>query len=436
MIEYFPITAAIAPDGKITLGGQNLDDLARSWGTPLYVYDAATLRRQVEILRRSLQAAYPGPSQVTYAGKAYFSLRMARHLAALGLGVDVVSLGELNIARQAGFAPQRVHLHGNNKSPQELENALKWGVQAIVVDSLDELALLEEIAKASGQTGRIWLRITPGLSVQTHPYRQTAHPASKFGLPIEDGQAAEAIHRAMGSRWLHLTGLHTHLGSQIFELEPYTRAVEMLCELARGEHFTPEDLSPGGGWGVRYVPEDSDEPVEGWVSAVSQTIQEQCRLAGWPLPKLILEPGRWLVAEAGVAVYTVGVVKTAMDGTCMVAVDGGMADNPRPALYQAGYTARLIPGPQRPPGGGDLATLHKVTVVGKFCETGDQLIPEVMLPSAQRGDLLVIPVSGAYHLSMASNYNLAPRPAVLWVDNGQVEVLQEREDPSAAGWWV
>ncbi len=433
-MDLFPITAIHDPNGKITIAGLDLSDLAREWGTPLYLYDAATILRQVSQLRQALASGYRGASQLTYAAKAYFSLGMARRLAALGLGVDVVSLGEMTIARRAGFNPQVVHVHGNNKSPAELEAALRWGVQAVVVDSLDELALLEELACQAHRKTNIWLRVTPGLSVDTHPYRQTAHPASKFGLPIEDGQAADGIRRAKSSDWLDLVGLHTHLGSQFFEIEPYRRAVRMLCDLAEAQDYIPRELSPGGGFGVRYTEQDPVISVDEWVKAVGETVEGEYGRRGWPLPKLVLEPGRMIVAQAGVAIYTVGAIKTAMDGTRMVAVDGGMADNPRPALYQSGYAARLIPKENRPapfPG-----NEQKVTIVGKFCETGDQLIPEVVLPEARRGDLLVIPVAGAYQLSMASNYNLAPRPASLWVEEGRVEVLQPREELGEATWWV
>ncbi len=429
MLELFPITAAVEPTGRLSIAGHDLTDLAHLWGTPLYLYDATTIRAQVQTLRELLARHYPGPSQVTYAAKAYFSLGMARRLAALGLGVDVVSLGELKIARMAGFDPGRVHLHGNNKSLEELEAALRWGVQSIVVDSLEELGFLEQLAARIEKPGRIWLRVTPGLSVHTHAYRQTAHPASKFGLPLNDGQAAEAIRHAKASRWLRLTGLHTHLGSQVFEAEPYRQAVAMLAELAAQEGFTPEEFSPGGGWGVRYTPEDSDESAETWLCAVSESLRGESQKHGWPLPRLVVEPGRWIVARAGVALYTVGTAKTVSDGSRVVAVDGGIADNPRPALYQSPYVAVAADRPNAP-------ATQTASIVGKFCETGDQLIPSARLPDVQRGDVLAIPVTGAYQLSMASNYNLAARPAALWLEPGRVEVLQNREQVEESGWWL
>jgi diaminopimelate decarboxylase len=431
-----PATASILASHHLTVAGHDLCDLAQRWGTPLYIYDAETIRQRAGRLPALLQAAYPGPSQVTYAAKAYFSLGIARKLAACGLGVDVVSLGELGIARQAGFAPQVVHLHGNNKSAWELEAALRWGVQSIVVDSLEELAFLDGLATRLSeagqidQPGRIWLRITPGLNVHTHAYRQTGHHGSKFGLPIHDGQAAQAIRMAKTCRWLRLTGLHTHLGSQLFETDPYRQAIAMLLDLAAGEDFIPEELSPGGGWGVTYSDADPTptEGVEDWVKAVSESVQAGCQKLDWPLPRLVIEPGRWIVAQAGMALYSVGTTKLAGE-THIVAVDGGMADNPRPALYQARYTALLA-------NRADEAPHETYSVVGKFCESGDQLIPAVALPEPQRGDILAIPVAGAYQLSMASNYNLAGRPAVLWLDQDNIEVLQHRETVEESGWWV
>jgi len=408
-------------------------ELAQQYGTPLYLYDAATVRSQVEMLQTELAAHYPGRAEITYAAKAYFSLGLARYLVEWGLGVDVVSLGELGVARRAGFAPGRVHLHGNNKSPEELEAALKWDVQAIVIDSLEELAYVEELARArdpqARRKARIWLRISPGVTVDTHAAMQTAHHATKFGLPVIDGQAAEAIRQALASPYLRLTGLHTHLGSNFFEAEPYRAAIASLMTLAEANGFVPEEISPGGGWGVPYTPDQPPNPPGPWVQTVSAALVAECTRRGWPLPKLVVEPGRWLVARAGLAVYTVGTSKTSGDGTHFIAVDGGLADNPRPALYEARYTALLANRPDEPPS-------QTVCVAGKFCESGDVLIPAVALPQPRRGDLLVMPVAGAYHLSMASNYNLAARPAVLWLEDNHVEVLQKRECPAERGWWV
>ncbi len=424
-----PVSAGRNSAGCLTIAGLSLRPLAEQYGTPLYLYDAATIKEQVRRLRAELTAHYPGRFEITYAAKAYFSLGMARRLAALDLGVDVVSLGELAVARKGGFESARIHLHGNNKSIEELSAAVKDGVQAVVVDSLEELAVLEALAASLQKSVRIWLRISPGVKIDSHSYLQTAHHTSKFGFTTEGGQAAEAIRRAKASQWLQLTGLHTHLGSQFFEAEPYQRAISSLMALAELTGFVPEELSPGGGWGVPYVSEQAEGDPSAWIQTVCSTLTAECAKRDWPLPRLVVEPGRWLMARAGVALYSVGTSKTAGDGTRFVAVDGGMADNPRPALYQARYSALLAEKPDAEP-------TQKVSLVGKFCESGDQLIPEIWLPEVQRGDLLVVPVAGAYQLSMASNYNLAPRPAVLWLEDERVEVLQQREHPELSGWWL
>lgn len=434
-VGLLPVTASCS-DGRLSVAGHDLGALAREWGTPLYIYDGETVRQQLTTLRQALAAAYPGPTEITYAAKAYFAPRFASKLAALELGVDVVSLGELHVAQRAGFSPEKLHLHGNNKSAAELRTALELNLQAIVVDSLDELTFLESLAREqpprAGSPGasrpRIWLRITPGLTVDTHAYRQTGHHATKFGIPIAGGQAAEAIRYAQASQHLNLVGLHTHLGSQIYEVGPYVEAIQMLYALARAENFTPLELSPGGGWYARYTDDAPDIALVTWVQSVAAAVQAECDRDGSALPRLVLEPGRWLAARAGVALYTVGTCKTSGDGTRWVAVDGGMADNLRPALYGARYTAVA---PERM----EAAPTERVNLVGKFCESGDFLIEDTQLPPVARGDLLALPVSGAYQLSMASNYNLAERPAALWLEEGKVEVLQPREELLSAAWW-
>lgn len=429
LTDILPVTSTYNKDGFLSVAGHNLATLVNEWGSPLYVYDGETIRRQFRNLAGLLKRAYPGKAEITYAAKAYFSLRFGQKLAALGAGVDVVSLGELRIARRAGFDPGRIHHHGNNKSEAELTAAFETGVQAIVLDSLDELAFAEQIADRMNKKGRVWLRITPGIAVDTHHHTQTGQAASKFGLAIQDGQAGEAIRRLRKSRQLELTGLHAHLGSQFFEAEPYRLAIARLAELAEKEDFVPRELSPGGGWGVAYTPQGNSSDPQPWIEAISDSVRQEFSKRGWPLPTLVVEPGRWIAARAGLAVYTVGSTKVAGDGTRFVAVDGGMADNIRPALYQAVYTA--IPVKRA-----DGVPTIKCTVAGRFCETGDILIPEAELPPLRRGDLLAVPVSGAYNLAMASNYNLVPRPAVLWLEEGQIEVLQKSERIEEAGWWV
>jgi diaminopimelate decarboxylase len=427
--SLFPDSVKVAKNGHLTIAGHDLVELAQTYGTPFYCYDGLSILGQVERLQKLIKRYYPGESQLAYASKAYFSYAFAKKLAAMGIGADVVSLGEINLAQKAGFSPQAIHLHGNNKSKEELQAALDWGIQAIVVDNLQELALLEELAADTEKQAQIWLRITPDLEVDTHPHIETSHADSKFGLHITNGEAGEAIRRAMACRWLNLTGLHTHLGSQIHDSEPYRQAIEMICELAQNEDYTPAEISPGGGWGVRYLSTDPDDDPEPWIRTVSGAVQEACVRYDWPYPRLVLEPGRWVIARAGVSIYRTGTQRTTPTGLNIVAIDGGLADNPRVALYQAQYSACLANHADRQPE-------RNVRIVGKYCESGDVLISEIGLPAIEPGDLLAIPVSGAYQLSMASNYNYASRPTVLWLEEGGVEVMQQREIPDQDGWLV
>ncbi|HZW04201.1 MAG TPA: alanine racemase, partial [Anaerolineaceae bacterium] len=300
-LSLFPVTAAIEPGGELSIAGHRLSELAEEYGTPYYLYDGATVRAQVNRLKSLFHQYYPAEAMIAYASKAYFSFSMAQKMAELGIGADVVSLGEIRVAQQAGFPAEVIHLHGNNKSQAELQAALAWGIQAIVVDSLDELEFLEGLSREAGKRARIWLRITPDLNVNTHSHIETSHSDSKFGLHIENGDAGQAIRQAVASPWLELVGLHAHLGSQIFAAEPYRLAIERLFALAEAERFIPKEISPGGGWGVCYTDADPADDAEPWVKTVSQTVTAECRRLGWPLPRLVLEPGRWLVARAGVA---------------------------------------------------------------------------------------------------------------------------------------
>ncbi len=427
--SIMPVTAERRSNGHLYVGGHDLAVLAAKWGTPLYIYDSTTIHQQVQTLKDVLTNCYAGKYEITYACKAYFSLGFARRVKELDLGLDVVSLGEARLALRGGILPDRLHLHGNNKSEEEIRLALANDFQAIVLDSMDELELVEQIASQMNKRARVWIRVTPGFEVDTHPYRQTSHPTSKFGFLLQDGEAAAAIRRAMASDWLHLTGLHTHIGSQIFEVQPFMTAVDVLMKLAAQEGFVPEEISPGGGWGVPYLPSDAHNGAAEWLQAVCSRVKQQCERRNWPLPKLILEPGRLIVARAGMVVYTVGNSKTVADGSYVISIDGGMADNPRPALYESKYTACLV---NRVEGPYDRLT----RLVGKFCESGDMIIGEARLPEMHRGDLVAVPVAGAYQLSMSSNYNLAPRPAVLWLEPHKVTVLQNREEPDRGGWWV
>ncbi len=429
-LSLFPDSTAINQKGCLTIGDSNLEALAADFNTPLYLYDAATIRTQIHTIQSALDAYYPETSAIAYASKAYFSYRFAQKLARENIELDVVSLAELRIALRAGFDPDRIHFHGNNKSMDELQTAIEHDIHAIVVDNMEELLTLEKMAVQSGKTVRIWLRITPDIRVDTHPHIETSAATSKFGFHIVTGDAEQAMRYGLNSAAFNLTGIHCHLGSQLFDPIPYQAAIEKILELALRCNYTPLEISPGGGWGVRYTETGQENEAARWVRPVSDTIVRICHQHGLRLPKLILEPGRWLVARAGVSIYRIGFQKQNLDGEKLLAVDGGIADNPRHALYQSDYTAKIV---QNPAGAAD----HSYKIVGKFCETGDVLIEKTALPEAQTGDLLIVPVSGAYQLSMASNYNLAPRPAVLWLEkDGQFEMLQPREEPDISSWWI
>ena len=405
---------------RLFLGNHDLTALGRRWGTPVYIYDAATIDHAIAAYRHGLNA-WPGSGLITYASKAWLSRPMAAFLARRGLGLDVVSPGELAIGLQGGFDAERLHVHGNNKSLELLQQAVDAGVGAIVVDNLHELRLLEGMNPPAPVS--LWLRINPDLLAPTHAYRQTGHHGSKFGMARDEALAA--ARRIAATPHLRLTGLHVHIGSQIFELDPLAASIDRLIELAvqiEGEKLgSIEALSPGGGLGVPYHP---DDPVISLRQLVTRLCEHAARSwrqqHGGPFPTLILEPGRSLIARSGVALYTVGAIRHLSDGRRIIAVDGGMSDNIRPALYGSRYTAALARNPLGESAG-------PARIVGPLCESGDFLIEAVDLPEAHPGDVLAIPVSGAYHLSMASNYNGMLRPAVFLHDRGQLTPMQRRE---------
>jgi diaminopimelate decarboxylase len=426
-LSLFPISTKVNPFGELEIAGCKLTSLTKEHNTPLYVYDAATIKNQVSILKQLLKKHYGDNASIAYATKAYFSLSFARKLNQLGIGADLITIGDIRTAQKAALDPGLLHLHGNNKSEEEIRAALE-GIGAIVIDSLDELTFVESIAKDMQKKARIWLRITPDITVDTHRHIQTSHAASKFGLHISDGQAALAVQQASVSKWINLVGLHTHLGSQLRETNVYEEAIRKMYALAAKNGFIPQEFSTGGGWGVRYTEDDQPNEPGLWIEAVSNCIQQECKGRGWPLPQLVIEPGRFTVARAGVALYSVGSQKQTPDGQHIVAVDGGIADNPRVALYGASYTAMVADR-------ANAVNEIQSRVVGKFCESGDVLIEELLLPKIYRGETLAIPVAGAYQLSMSSNYNFATRPTVLWLEDGNVEVMQNREHPEDIGWW-
>ncbi|MBI3913220.1 MAG: diaminopimelate decarboxylase [Chloroflexi bacterium] len=418
--KLFPRTARVNADDHLEIGGRDVVALAREYGTPLYIFDEEHLIMRAREIREAFRARDPN-TLVLYATKAYFSPYVARLFQAEGLGLDVTSEAELEIARRADFPRDQIYLHGNNKTPAEIRTAFAMGVDHIIVDNLDEVDLLARIATEMHVAANVLLRLAPNIDPHTHKYLATGVAESKFGLPLAIGdafRAAELVTRH--SPLLTLVGLHLHIGSQIFDPDPYRAAIRAAANFAAhvrekiGVELREWDL--GGGWGVAYTEEQTTLTPSQVASHIFETLDE--------LPitnyQLLFEPGRALIAQSAVALYTVGAVKEIAGVRTYISVDGGMGDNVRPALYDARYTARVANKMNAPPA-------HSVAIAGRYCEQGDILIENVALPRVAAGDLIVMPVAGAYHLPMASNYNLIPRPAVLVVRDGKARVIRRRE---------
>lgn len=415
-----PDTYARTPDGRIMVGGVSLSELAERFGTPLMVMDGQTLATRMGQYRKALGEW----GHVHYAAKAFCCRAMLELATQEGLGVDVVSGGELFTALTAGIDPANILFHGNVKSPEEIKAGLDVGVGRFVVDSLDELEALEQEASRMRRTAAILLRVAPGIEAHTHEFVQTGHVESKFGLALQGGAAEAAAARAMASQHLRLDGFHAHIGSQILEVEPLVANANTLLEFSRRLWdqwgYWPEVLDIGGGLGVRYQSEDEPPSLEEIFSAVGR-LRTEWTPSGMTPPAIICEPGRSIVAEAGCTIYRTMVVKETPKGRVYAAVDGGMGDNIRPALYGARYLAEVDNKPVESP-------QRSVTVVGRYCESGDILIENADLADPKPGDLLAVWGTGAYNYSMASNYNRVGRPAVVMVDRGDVQVWIERED--------
>lgn len=418
-----PRTAAATPEGHLTLGGCDAVDLAREFGTPLYVFDEIELRSTAREYREAFASRY-AQSAVAYAAKAYLGRWMAALIAEEGLGLDVVSGGELAVARSVGFPLDRVLFHGNNKSPQELREAVEAGVGRVVIDNFHELSLLDDVAGALGRRQPVLLRVSPNVDAHTHAKTTTGVLDTKFGIPIEGGQAEEAVVQAQARANLELVGLHYHLGSPVTELEPYWQATDVVVAFAhqmREKHgLELRDYSPGGGFAVQYLRRQSVPTPEQYAKAVVESLREALERNRLPEPMLIVEPGRALVARACVALYTVGARKEVPGVRTYVSVDGGMADNIRPALYGSQYEALVANRAYEQP-------TETVTVAGKYCESGDVLLSDVKLPKLWAGDVLAMPCAGAYQLALASNYNLSLRPAIVAVRDGRVRLVRRRE---------
>ncbi|MFJ9431902.1 diaminopimelate decarboxylase [Streptomyces sp. NPDC101490] len=417
-LSVWPRTTVERPHGALLVGGVPLSEIAEGHGTPVYVLDETEVRERC----RGYRAAFPD-AEIHYAAKAFLCRAVSRWVAEEGLGLDVCSAGELELAVTAGFPAERVLLHGNAKSPQDLETALRLGVGRIVIDAPSEIA---RIAAAVGTGGhqKVMIRVTPGIGAGGHRKIRTGTDDQKFGLSLRDGHAQHAVARVLDQPQLELTGLHCHLGSQITDVKPYLVAVRRLVGLMariRDTHgVTLPELDLGGGHGIAHRPGEPALDLAALARKVRAELAGSCAAAGLPVPRLLIEPGRAVTGPAGVALYRVLSVKRT-PGTTFVAVDGGMSDNPRPALYGVRYVPRLV-------GRHSTADPERVTVVGRHCEAGDIVAEDVPLPAdIHPGDLLAVPVAGAYHLSMASSYNLVGRPPVVAVHDGRARLLVRRE---------
>ena len=415
-------TMRINSKQHLEIGGCDTVALAGEFGTPLYVMDEEQVRENCRRYLQTMQKKYPR-GKILYAGKAFLVLAMAKLVAEEGLGLDVVSGGELYTALKAGFPAEHLYFHGNNKSRQELLEALEAKIGRIVVDSFSELQELQELSASRRQKVDVLLRVKPGIEAHTHDYIQTGREDSKFGLGFSE--AREAVRQILSAApYLELRGFHCHIGSQIFQLEPYRLAaramLDFMSEVRAETGYVASELDLGGGLGIRYTQGDNPPSIETFVETVAATVQEEAEQRKYPLPELLLEPGRSITGEAGITLYRVGVIKEVPGVRCYVSVDGGMMDNIRPALYQARYEAMIANKALQEP-------VKTVTVAGKACESGDLLLEDTCLPPVEKGDLLAVFSTGAYCYAMASNYNRNPRPPVVFVRNGKPRVVVRRE---------
>ena len=421
--SLFPMGSTLSENGHLNIGGCDVTELAKEYGTPLYIYDEATIRTMAKTFVKEFGTRYTN-TVVAYASKAFLTKAMARIANEEGLSLDVVSGGEIAAAIAAGFPAARMDFHGNNKTPDELIYAVESGVGTIVVDGFHELDLLNQLAEERGVEQGIMLRLSPSVDAHTHGHTTTGILDVKSGFSIESGESTIAIRQALDSSNLDLKGIHFHLGSPIFELEPYSQAIDTVLDYLaqfKSEGLNLREFSPGGGFAIGYTRNQPPPPISAYADVITSMLTRKCDQLGFDLPKLIIEPGRSIVGRAGVAVYTVGVIKDIPTVRTYVSLDGGMGDNIRPALYGSEYEA-VVANKMT------VDTDHEVvTLAGKYCESGDILVKDISLPTIESGDIIAIPSSGAYCLAMSSNYNMNPRPAVLMVKDGTSKIIRRRE---------
>ena len=416
------ITNQINQAGHLTIGGVDSLKLAKEYGTPLVVYDVSQIRNQIRAFKKVFEEEQVNYA-VSYASKAFASIAMYQVANEEEAYTDVVSAGELYTAMKANFPMERVSFHGNNKSKEELEMAVKNHVGKIMIDNFYEIDLLRQVLEEQDSEINVMLRITPGISAHTHEYDQTGQVDSKFGFDLKSGQADKALQEVLKNQRMHMLGIHAHIGSQIFELNGFEMAAAKLVDVAaswrKNYDYTAQVINVGGGFGIKYVQEDHPLKPEEFVKAIVKTIKDEATKHNFPLPEIDIEPGRSIVGPAGYNLYKVGSMKEIPGLVPYVDVDGGMGDNIRPALYQAKYETVLANDPQR-------KASQEFHVAGKYCESGD-ILADAKLPLLKAGDILAMLDTGAYGYSMASNYNRNPRPAVVFAEDGKAQVVIRRE---------
>lgn len=410
--------------GHLTIGGCDTVELAKEYGTPLYVLDENVIRNTCKSYVSSFEKFYNGNGRPLYASKALSCLELCRIANDEGLGLDVVSGGELYTALKAGFPAEKIHFHGNNKTNEEIKMALENNVGKIVVDNLEELERLNDIAEKMDKVANISFRIKPGVDAHTHNFIRTGQIDSKFGFALETGEAYEAVKKAISYDNVCLKELHCHIGSQIFDIEPFVTAAEIMMDfigkIKNELNVVISELNLGGGFGIMYVNTDTPVPYENYMEKVSKAVKAKAEEYGIPVPYIYIEPGRSIVGEAGITLYTVGAVKTIPNVRTYVSVDGGMTDNIRYALYQSEYTVVNASKAAKEPD-------QTVTVAGKCCESGDLIQENTKIAAAKAGDTLAVLSTGAYNYSMASNYNRIPKAAIVMVKDGKSRVIVKRE---------
>lgn len=421
---YVSPCLTVNEQGHLVIGGCDTVELAKQYGTPLYVMDETTIRETLRGYKRSIDDHYENGGMVAFASKACSFKELYRIVQEEGCGADVVSGGELYTALQVGFPAERLYFHGNNKTISELKMALEYGVGRIVVDNWAELDRLEQVAAEMGKTASIYLRITPGIEAHTHSFIQTGQIDSKFGFTLETGEALEAAEKALQTPHIALKGIHCHIGSQIFDEQPFIHAAEVMLEFLdqirkRTAAVLPE-LNLGGGFGIQYTSLDHPRAPEEYMRLVASAAKKKAAELAYPFPYIVIEPGRSVVAPAGITLYTIGSRKHIPGVRDYISVDGGMPDNPRYALYQAEYTAVIANRADHP-------AQDRVTIAGRCCESGDLLQENTALQASEIGDILAVLATGAYNYSMSSNYNRLPRPAVVMVCDGQSRVVVKGE---------